>query len=108
MRKTLLLCIIFVAACTNKTSTPLETANTRSFQFTYTVDIESTNGEKLEVWIPVPQSNEVQTISNLKFITHGLEYSVEDEQDLREFKKTTNRDLECKGEEDCKKSEDGI
>tara|TARA_B100000686_G_scaffold342440_1_gene421626 strand:+ start:87 stop:1076 length:990 start_codon:yes stop_codon:yes gene_type:complete len=53
--------------------------NTRSFQFTYEVDIEPTNGKKLEVWIPIPTSNEVQTISALKINTNGLEYSLEDE-----------------------------
>jgi len=53
--------------------------NTRSFQFTYEVDIEPTNGKKLEVWIPIPTSNKVQTISALKINTNGLEYSLEDE-----------------------------
>lgn len=78
MKKKILLSVILIA-CTTKSFIPLETRNTRSFQFTYTVDIESTGGEKLEVWIPVPQSNKVQIISNLKFNTNGLQYSVEDE-----------------------------
>ena len=79
MMKNILLIIIILAACATKPSLPLKTDNTRSFQFTYSVDIESTGGEKLELWIPVPKSNEVQTISNLKLITNGLQHSIEDE-----------------------------
>ena len=79
MKKALLLCVIFMAVCATKTSTPLKTGNTRSFQFKYTVVIESTGGKKLELWIPVPQSNEVQTISNLKFNINGLQHTIEDE-----------------------------
>ena len=41
-----------------------ELLSSRSFNFTYSVLIKSTNGEKLEAWIPVPSSNEVQNISN--------------------------------------------
>ena len=51
----------------------------RNFQFNYEVNIESTNGKKLEIWIPIPQSNEVQTISNLNINTNGLKYTIEDE-----------------------------
>ena len=53
--------------------------NSRSFQFIYEVDIAPTNGKKLEMWLPYPQSNEVQTISNIKINTNGLSYSIEDE-----------------------------
>ena len=77
--KKILLIIIILAACVTKSPSPLKTGNTRSFQFTYTVVIESTDGEKLELWIPVPQSNKVQTISNLKFNTRGLHHSIENE-----------------------------
>ena len=41
--------------------------NLRYFHFDYEVEIESTDGKKLELWIPVPQTNEVQTISQLSF-----------------------------------------
>ena len=68
-----LMCILFFCSCA------VNTNNTRSFQFTYEVDIESTNGKKLEVWIPIPKSNEVQTISELKINTNGLKYNLEDE-----------------------------
>jgi len=64
---------IFIIICVAKESIPL---GTRSFQFMYSVDIESTDGKKLELWIPVPVSNEVQTISNLQFNMNGLEYSI--------------------------------
>jgi len=53
--------------------------NTRNFTFTYSVDLESSNGKKIELWLPVPQSNEVQDISNLTFETDGLEYELKDE-----------------------------
>ena len=79
MMKKILLIIIILSACVTKSPSPLKTGNTRSFQFTYSVDIESTGEEKLELWIPVPKSNEVQTISNLKFNTNGLQYSIENE-----------------------------
>jgi len=77
MTKTILVCVILMASCVSKNST-LEPDKTRTFQFTYTVYMESTDKEKLELWIPVPQSNEVQTISNLEFNTNGLEYSIEE------------------------------
>ena len=54
--------------------------NTRSFNFIYSVDVESTNNKKLELWIPIPQTSEVQTISNLSIEADGLNYTVEDEQ----------------------------
>ena len=50
--------------------------NTRNFTFTYSVDLESSNGKKIELWLPVPQSNEVQNISNLKIETDGLGYEL--------------------------------
>ena len=77
--KKILLIIIILAACVIKYPSPLITDNTRAFQFTYSVDVESTGGEKLELWIPIPKSNEVQTISNLKLNTNGLQHSIEDE-----------------------------
>lgn len=74
-----LLFIILLTACTTKPSIPSKNYKPRSFQFIYTVDIESSDGKKLEVWIPVPKTNEVQTISNLQFYTNELQYSIEDE-----------------------------
>ena len=79
MKRKILLCFLIISVCGAKLPTPFETCNTRSFQFTYTVVIESTDGEKLELWMPVPQSNKVQIISNLKFNTRGLHHSIENE-----------------------------
>ena len=63
----------------------LNKENIRSFQFTYEVDIESTNGGKLEVWLPVPKSNEVQTISALEINSSGLKYSIEDDKNNNKY-----------------------
>jgi len=51
----------------------------RNFQFNYSVEIDPTDNKKLEMWIPIPQSNEVQTISNLKINAEGLNYTIEKE-----------------------------
>ena len=50
--------------------------NLRYFQFNYEIEINPTDGKKMELWIPVPQSNEVQTISNLKYDMAGLNYEL--------------------------------
>ena len=67
--------------------------NLRYFHFDYEVEIESTDGKKLELWIPVPQTNEVQTISQLSFQTSDLDYELKIESKhknkyLYEFKVT--------------------
>ena len=59
-----------------------ELLSSRSFNFTYSVLIKSTNGEKLEAWIPVPSSNEVQNISNLNIDAANLNYSIKTEPDF--------------------------
>ena len=56
-----------------------ESMNSREFSFTYSVDLDSSNGEKIELWLPVPVSNEVQTISNLEIDADGLSYEIKDE-----------------------------
>tara|TARA_B100000945_G_scaffold303736_1_gene288596 strand:- start:88 stop:1071 length:984 start_codon:yes stop_codon:yes gene_type:complete len=53
--------------------------NSRAFNFTYQINIESTNNKKLELWIPYPQSNEVQKISNVQISSNGLNYTIENE-----------------------------
>ncbi len=53
--------------------------NFRTFQFQYEVKIDSTNGKKLELWIPIPTTNEVQTISNLSYNVEGLDYQLKEE-----------------------------
>ena len=52
--------------------------NTRQFEFSYSVTFESANGKKFEAWIPYPQSNEVQNISNIQIDT-DLNYEILDE-----------------------------
>ncbi len=80
MKNVVWLMVILIAACAiNFSIKDNSKFNKRIFQFTYEVEIEATNGKKLEVWIPIPQSNEVQNISNLTIDTDGLEYSIKDE-----------------------------
>ena len=72
MKQILLLMLTVFYGCTN-------TFEKRLFQFTYEVIIEPTNGKKLELWIPVPKSNEIQTVSNLEFNSGDLLYQVNEE-----------------------------
>ena len=58
MKKIMLFCALFVFVYSQNLQ--------RTFNFNYTVNIESSNGKKVELWIPIPQSNEVQTITNIK------------------------------------------
>jgi hypothetical protein len=53
--------------------------NFRLFNFNYTIELESSKGKKIELWIPIPQSNEVQNISNLIIDSDGLSYEIKDE-----------------------------
>ena len=53
--------------------------NTREFTFTYNVELSSSNGKKIELWIPVPQSNEVQEISNFIISAEDLNVEIKDE-----------------------------
>jgi len=54
--------------------------NKRSFTFIYNVELEPSNGKKIELWLPVPQSNEVQKISKLNIKCEDLSYEIKDEQ----------------------------
>ncbi len=74
--------------CVNKNSkvgvqskTTPGTGNFRSFEFTYSIELEPAINKKLELWIPVPQSNGVQSISNLTVDSQGLDYDIKDEDD---------------------------
>ena len=60
---------IFLISCNSN--------NSRSFNFTYSVNVDSTNGAKLELWIPIPTTNEVQLIENLNISTDNLAYTIE-------------------------------
>ena len=80
MKNSLWLIPIIITICTIFFSfKDSDKINQRAFQFTYEVEVEATQGNKLEVWIPIPQSNEVQNISNLILDTKGLDYEVKDE-----------------------------
>jgi hypothetical protein len=71
MKKILLFCALFIFACSQNVQ--------RTFNFNYTVNIESSNGKKIELWIPMPQSNSVQTIQIFAIESDGLNYTVEEE-----------------------------
>ena len=75
MDKRIVLSILLIMGC------GVTTKNTRLFQFIYEVNIDSTEGNRLEVWLPIPRTNKVQTISALEINTGGLEYSIENERD---------------------------
>ena len=54
------------------------TSNERSFKFTYEVNVKPSKGKKIELWLPFPQSNTVQQISNIK-IDSKLKYEIKNE-----------------------------
>jgi hypothetical protein len=51
----------------------------RSFEFNYKVSLQANSGKEMKVWIPIPQSNEVQTISELKIDT-DIPYEIKAEE----------------------------
>ena len=51
----------------------------RSFSFSYEVDIDPSDSQKTELWLPYPQSNEVQKIKNILVDSGELEYEIKDE-----------------------------
>ena len=67
---------IFIIGCGKQTS---GTGNFRSFEFTYSIQLEPAINKKLELWVPIPQSNKIQSISDLTIDTQGLSYEVKDE-----------------------------
>ena len=71
--------MVISAVAVNRYLTIEERWDVRGFQFTYEVEVESTNGKKLEMWIPIPQSNKVQTISNLKINTGNFPFDIKEE-----------------------------
>ena len=72
LSKSSLIFLIFLFSCNDP-------RNSRSFNFTYEVTIDASNNKKLELWIPVPSTNEVQIISNLKIDTDRLAYEMLEE-----------------------------
>ena len=58
MKKVMLISALFIFAYSQNMQ--------RSFNFNYSITLEPTNNKKLELWVPIPQSSEVQTINNIK------------------------------------------
>ena len=72
MKNIILTCIsILIMSCFSN--------NIRTFQFKYEVKLNPTNGQKLEVWIPIPKTNAVQKISNLHYEMADLNYEMKNE-----------------------------
>ena len=72
MKNVLLVYALFIFSCSENLQ--------RSFNFNYSIILEPTNSKKLELWVPIPQSSEVQTIKNIKIDTDELNYTIEDEE----------------------------
>ena len=68
--------ILVIISCGKK---QFSRGNSRLFEFKYSVELESAPNQKLELWIPIPQNNKAQSISNLVIDTQGLSYEVKDE-----------------------------
>ncbi len=68
--------LIFIIGCGKQTS---GTGNFRSFEFIYSIELEPTINKKLELWVPFPQNNSVQSISDIVIDTQGLSYELRDE-----------------------------
>ena len=49
----------------------IKESNSRSVRFDYTINLDKSNN-KVEVWLPIPQTNEVQTVSNLSLSNKDL------------------------------------
>ena len=71
MKKMILLSTLIIFACSQNVQ--------RTFNFSYTVNIDSSNGKKIELWIPIPQSSTVQSIEKLEVNSDGLNYSIKKE-----------------------------
>jgi hypothetical protein len=68
--------ILFVAAIVFSSCSKVPE---RSFEFNYKVSLQANSGKNMKVWIPVPQSNEVQTISGLS-IDADIPYEIKTEE----------------------------
>jgi len=51
----------------------------RNFEFNYKVSLQANSGQNMKVWIPIPQSNEIQNISKLTIDT-DIPYSIKTEE----------------------------
>ena len=72
MKKVMLISALFFFGCSENMQ--------RNFSLNYSIIVEPTNNKKLELWVPIPHSNEVQVINNIKIDTDELDYTIEDEE----------------------------
>lgn len=70
MRWMLFIAVIVLSSCSKVPE--------RNFEFNYKVSLQANSGKDMKVWIPIPQSNEVQTISELKIDT-DIAYEIKTE-----------------------------
>lgn len=70
MRWILFIAVIVLSSCSKVPE--------RNFEFNYKVSLQANSGKNMKVWIPIPQSNEVQTISELKIDT-DIAYEIKTE-----------------------------
>ena len=82
MKKIMLICALFIFAYSQNVQ--------RTFNFNYSINLEATNNKKLELWVPIPQSNEVQSITNIK-IDVGLNDEFLDDLFIDDFQAICNK-----------------
>ena len=80
MKKIFFLVIILGISLTWEWPWKKKKDNIREFTFSYEVVVEPSNNQKLELWLPVPQSNEVQDITNFIIHSGGIPYDILDEE----------------------------
>ena len=75
MKYIIFVLVFLIFSCSDSSSSNNQISD-RSFSFNYDVEIPSTDEKKLELWLPVPKSNEVQIITNLKIDAANLSYQL--------------------------------
>lgn len=68
--------IVFVAAIVFSSCSKVPE---RSFEFNYKVSLQANSGKNMKIWIPIPESNEIQSISELTIDT-DIAYEVKTEE----------------------------
>ncbi|WP_372643538.1 transglutaminase domain-containing protein [Ancylomarina sp.] len=71
MRWMLFIAVIVLSSCSKVPE--------RNFEFNYKVSLQANSDKNMKIWIPVPQSNEVQTISGLSIDT-DIPYEIKTEE----------------------------
>jgi len=70
MRLILFIATVVLCSCS--------TVPKRNFEFSYKVSLQASTAQNIKVWIPVPKSNQVQSISELSIDT-DLDYEIKEE-----------------------------